>query len=301
MDRFKALETFVSVADQRSFAGAARLCGQSAARVTRTIAALETHLGVTLFHRTTRSVALSYEGAALLDRARALLAELREAEHLVMGGGSGEPHGELVITAPVMFGRLHVLPALADLLARHDGLNARLMLIDRNVRIVEEGIDVAVRIGIPESSGLMRLRLGEVRQMLVASPGYLARHGLPQSIDALSDHHCLGGAGIRYDNVWRFGPDGKTRIEITPRLSLNDVASGIAAAEAGCGILNVLSYQVAESLRAGRLVALLDADMPPPLPVQLLYHPARAAMPGVRAFIEAMRQQRARKAWDSAG
>jgi len=296
MDRFKALDAFVSVADHRSFSSAARALGQSPAKITRTIAALEAHLGVTLFHRSTRSVVLSHEGAALLERARGLLSDMRQTEHLMMGGTTA-PQGELLITAPVMFGRLHVLPAIAELLAEHSELSARMMLLDRNVRIVEEGIDVAVRIGELVDSSLLRVGLGTVRQMLVASPAYIARSGIPGNIDELPRHDCLGGGGIRYDNVWRFGRDGRTRVEITPRLALNDVASGIAAAEAGCGILNILSYQAADEIRSGRLVSLLEDDMPPPLPVQLLYHSSRAAMPAVRAFINAMRERALQGNW----
>jgi DNA-binding transcriptional LysR family regulator len=296
MDRFEALTVFVAVADHSSFSGAARALGQSPAKVTRAIAALEAHLGVTLFHRSTRSVALSHEGAALLERARGLLSDLREAEHLVMGRGAA-PQGELHITAPMMFGRLHVLPAVAGLLADHDGLSVRMMLIDRNVRIVEEGIDVAVRIGALPDSSLMTIRLGSVRQSLVASPEYLARHGTPRVVGDLPGHDCIGGSGIRFDNVWRFGRDGKVRLEIAPRLTINDVATAIAAAKAGAGIANVLSYQVADELRCGQLVNLLEDQVPPALPIQLLYHASRASMPGVRAFIEAMRRWSVQEAW----
>ncbi|MCB2072528.1 MAG: LysR family transcriptional regulator [Novosphingobium sp.] len=296
MDRFEALGVFVAVADHRSFSGAARALGQSPAKVTRAIAALEAHLGVTLFHRSTRSVVLSNEGAALLERARGLLSDLREAEHLVMGRASA-PQGELYITAPVMFGRLHVLPVVAGLLTDHGGLSARMMLIDRNVRIVEEGIDVAVRIGSLADSSLMTIRLGSVRQMLVANPEYLARRGMPKLVGDLADHDCIGGSGIRFDNVWRFGRDGKVRMEIAPRLTINDVAASIAAAKAGAGIANVLSYQVADELRCGQLVSLLEDQVPPALPVQLLYHASRASMPGVRAFIEAMRRRSAQEEW----
>ena len=296
MDRFEALSVFVAVADHHSFSGAARMLGQSPAKVTRAIAGLEAHLGVTLFHRSTRSVALSHEGAALLERARGLLSDLREAEHLVMGGASA-PQGELRVTAPVMFGRLHVLPVVADLLAEYDGLSARMMLIDRNVRIVEEGLDVAVRIGALSDSSLMTVRLGSVGQSIVASPAYLERRGVPQAVSDLADHDCIGGSGVRFDNVWRFGSEGKVRMEFVPRLTANDVATSIAAAKAGAGIANVLSYQVAEELKGGTLVSLLADQMPSPMPVQLLYHASRAAMPSVRAFIEAMRRRAAEEAW----
>ncbi|MCT2401555.1 LysR family transcriptional regulator [Novosphingobium mangrovi (ex Huang et al. 2023)] len=298
MDRFEALSAFVAVADHRSFTAAARALGISPAKATRTVAALEAHLGVSLFHRSTRSVSLSHEGAALLERARGLLSDLRDAEHLVMGGASA-PQGELHVTAPVMFGRLHVLPVIARLLAEHGGLSARMMLIDRNVRIVEEGIDVAVRIGELTDSSLMTVRLGKVRQTLVASPDYLERRGTPRSPADLVHHECIGGTGVRYDKAWRFAPNGETRIPYTPRLTVDHVSAKIAAAEAGVGIANVLSYQVAEQLRSGQLVRLLADDMPLPVPVQLLYHSSRAAMPAVRAFIDGMRMEARQGAWES--
>ncbi|CDO38434.1 MULTISPECIES: LysR family transcriptional regulator [Novosphingobium] len=296
MDRFEALNTFVEIAEHGSFAGAARALGQSPAKMTRTIAALEAHLGVTLFHRSTRTVALSHEGAALLERARGLLADLREAEHLVMGRG-GAPQGELRVTAPVLFGRMHVLPVVAGLLASHAGLSARMLLLNRNVRIVEEGIDVAVRIGELTDSTLMRVQLGAVRQVIVASPGYLDQRGMPKQPADLARHDCIDGSSIRPDNVWRFGQDKALKVEVQPRLVINDIAARIAAAEAGAGVVNVLSYQVAGALRAGRLVSLLDDQAPPALPVQLLYHSSRAAMPAVRAFIEAMRERASRDSW----
>jgi DNA-binding transcriptional LysR family regulator len=288
MDRFEALSAFVAVADKRSFSAAARALGQSPAKVTRVIAALEAHLGVTLLHRSTRSVTLSHEGAALLERARGLLSDLHDAEHLVMGGASA-PQGEIHITAPVMFGRLHVLPAVARLLAEHGGLSVRMMLVDRNVRIVEEGIDVAVRIGELPDSSLMAVRLGTVRQTIVASPDYLQRRGTPRSTSDLACHDCIGGTGVRFEKAWRFGKAKEIRIPITPRLTVDDVAFTIAAAEAGAGIANVLSYQVADKLQSGQLVSLLEDALPPPIPVQLLYHSSRAAMPAVRAFIDSMR------------
>jgi len=296
VDRIEAYSAFVAVADARSFVGAARALGQSPVKVTRLVAALENHLGVPLFNRSTRSVTITSEGAALLDRARALLANLREAEQLVMGSTS-EPQGEIHITAPVMFGRLHVLPVVADLLSRHDGISVRMMLVDRNIRIVEEGIDVAVRIGHLADSSLMMARLGSVGQTLVASPDYLARRGTPRVLADLARHDCIGGSGIRHDNVWRFGRNSKDRFELAPRLSLNDVASAIAAAEEGAGIANVLSYQVQKQVQSGQLVSLLQDMMPGPLPVQLLFARSRSANLAVRAFIAAMRERAARENW----
>ncbi|QOT73908.1 LysR family transcriptional regulator [Sphingobium fuliginis] len=297
MDRFDALSAFVAVADQRGFAAAARKLGMSPPAVTRAVAALERHLGVTLFHRSTRAVSLTDEGAAFLDRARRIMSDLREAEQIVMGGRSA-PRGQLYVTAPVMFGRLHVLPAIGALLAAHDGLSARMMLIDRNVRIVEEGIDVAVRIGPLADSALRVMSIGSVRQTIVASPAYLVAHGVPATPADLAGHRCIVGSGIRIGAAWRFGGKAESTVEVAPRLTVNTIDGTIAAAEAGVGVANVLSYQAAEAVAAGRLVRLLEDHAPPPVPVSLLYDAGRAAMPAVRLFLEAMRERARQGAWD---
>lgn len=296
MDRFETLVAFVAVADQRGFAAAARALGTSPPAITRAVAALERHLGVTLFHRSTRAVSLTDEGAAFLDRARRILADLREAEHIMMGGRS-TPRGQLYVTAPVMFGRLHVLPAIGALLDKHAGLSARMMLLDRNVRIVEEGIDVAVRIGALTDSALRVLTIGSVRQTIVASPAYLARHGVPSIPIDLEDHRCIVDSGVRVGGAWPFGPKGEMTVDVAPRLTVNTIDATIAAAEAGLGIANVLSYQSADAIAAGRLVRLLAEHAPPPIPVSLLYDAGRAAMPAVRAFIDAMRERARQGAW----
>ena len=201
MDHFESLSVFVAVAEQRGFAAAARSLDMSPPAVTRAVAALERHLGVTLFHRSTRAVSLTDEGAVLLDRARRILADLREAEQITMGGRS-VPRGQLYVTAPVMFGRLHVLPVINALLASHAGLNARMMLLDRNVRIIEEGIDVAVRIGALADSTLRAVTIGSVRQTIVASPAYLAERGAPTDPAELASHHCILGSGVRVGSTW---------------------------------------------------------------------------------------------------
>lgn len=296
MDRFETLSAFVAVADLRGFAAAARALHISPPAVTRGVAALERHLGVTLFHRSTRAVSLTEEGAAFLDRARRILADLREAEHIVMGGRSA-PRGQLYVTAPVMFGRLHVLPAIGALLDKHDGLSARMMLLDRNVRIVEEGIDVAVRIGALADSALRVVTIGSVHQTIVASPAYLAAHDMPLVPADLATHRCIVGSGVRVGSAWPFGARGESNVEVVPRLTVNTIDATIAAAEAGLGIANVLSYQSADAIAAGRLVRLLAGHAPPPMPVSLLYDAGRAAMPAVRAFIETMRERGRQGTW----
>ncbi|MDE2403255.1 MAG: LysR family transcriptional regulator [Sphingomonadales bacterium] len=296
MDRFAALKAFVAVAEQASFAEAARRTGVSPSVITRTIAALEGHLGSALFQRSTRRVTLTPAGTLLLDRARAILTQLDDAERAVAGDRS-EPAGDLAITAPVMFGRLRVVPVVAELLQRHAALAIRLLLVDRNVRLVEEGIDVAVRVGPLADSALIATRIGEVRQAIVASPAYCARMGTPQAPADLARHHAILGDNVRVSHTWRFGPTAARKVAVTPRLTVNSLDAALAAARAGTGIANMLSYQVRDALADGSLVELLPDHAPPPLPVHLVFPANRAWLPSVRAFIAAMRAQAA----DTAG
>ncbi|WP_033074519.1 LysR substrate-binding domain-containing protein [Sphingopyxis sp. MWB1] len=289
MDRLRALEIFVAVAGEGGFAAAARKLGSSPPAVTRAIAALEARLGTRLFHRSTRAVALTDAGAAFLVEARRILADLADAERAARGG-EATPRGQLHLTAPVMFGRLHVLPVVQAMLARHAELTVRMMLIDRNVRIVEEGIDVAVRIGALSDSSLKAVRIGSVRQMLAASPAYLARHGAPECIADLDRHQLIGSMGPRVTREWQFAR-GRHRIEGQARLTLNSVEAALAAAEAGLGIVNLLSYQLADAVQAGRLIALMPDEQPPALPVHLLFDSSRSALPAVRLFLDAMKEE----------
>jgi DNA-binding transcriptional LysR family regulator len=296
MGRLEAFGMFVGVADHGGFAAAARALNVSPPAVTRGIAALESHLGVMLFHRSTRAVSLTDEGVRLLERVRPLLAELADAERQARGARA-EPSGQLYVTAPVAFGRLHVLPVVTELLDRHPGLDIRMMLIDRNVRIVEEGIDVAVRIGELTDSSLKAIRIGAVRQAIVASPAYLARHGAPDRPEALAGHNIIATTGPRAADQWRFGERGGTRVTVKPRLLLNTVDSTIAAAEAGAGIANLLSYQAVEGLAAGRLIEILRPDAPARIPVHLLFEASRGKSPATRAFLDAMSGRAAGQGW----
>lgn len=295
MDRFAELSTFVAVAERGGFAAASRHLGISAPAVTRLIAALEQRLGITVFRRSTRSVVLTEEGAALLERAREILAQLQEAERVATGGLSA-PRGELHITAPVMFGRLHVLPVVEEMLAAHKDLSVRLMLLDRNIRLIEEGIDVAVRVGEPRDSNLRSVAVGMVRQVLVASPRYCAEHGCPTTPQELVDHDIIAGENIRTGTNWRFGPKSHVTV-VKPRLIVTSIDAQIEAAAANLGIANVLSYQVAERLVAGKLCSVLDAYAPPPLPIHLLFDSRRARLPSVRLFIDCMRLRERSGAW----
>lgn len=295
MDRLQTMEMFVAVADEGGFASAARKLRASPPAVTRGIAELEARLGVVLFHRSTRAVTLTDEGSSFLEKARRIIIEVAEAERQLAVGQSS-PHGQLYVTAPVAFGRLHVLPVVTELLDRHADLSVRMMLIDRNVRIIEEGIDVAVRIGQLGDSALKAVRIGAVRQVLVASPAYLARHGVPETYEDLIRHQIIATTGPRASTEWRFG-QRRAPMPVRARLMVNTVDAGVDATRAGVGIANFLSYQVIEELNAGRLIEVLRPTNPDVLPVNLLFEASRAATASTRAFIDAMRERGRTEAW----
>lgn len=288
MDRLRALRTFICVAEYSSFAEAGRRLNLSPTTVSRTIAALEASAGVQLLMRTTRSVRLSDDGVLFLERCRAGVAEIDAAFELVRGRRQA-PSGTLVVTAPVMFGRLHVQPIVFELLRLYPELHVRLLLLDRVVNLVEEGIDVAVRISDLADSGLHMLRVGEVRRVLSASPAYLASRGRPDTLSDLRHH----------DVVWieneagphrGWGLNDARRFGRPARLSVNNVEAAVAAAVAGLGVVRTLSYQTADEVAAGRLEHLLTDDTGPALPVSLLFQSGRKHHPNVRAFIDAAKR-----------
>lgn len=289
MDQMLALRTFVAVADKRSFVEAARAIGISPTAASRGISGLEESLGVTLLRRTTRSVALTPEGEAYLDRCRRALEELDDAARVVRGD-TAEPRGLLIVTAPVVFGRMHILPIIEQLLRAHPALDVRLTLTDRVVRLVEEGIDVAVRIAELADSALHAARIAQVRRVLVASPKYLKNRGVPSSVAALDNHDLIGFDNFTRNGEWRFGPDGHDVVRCEPRLMTNSVEAAIDATIAGLGISRVLDYQVEQHVAAGRLRYVLAKRDPPPVPVSLLYQANRLRSPNARALIEAARR-----------
>lgn len=288
MDRLQTMEMFIAVADEGSFSGAARKLRVSPPAITRGIAELEGRLGTILFHRSTRAVSLTDEGAGFVAQVRRILADVAQAERQ-LAGARLEPGGQLYITASAVFGRMHVTPVIAELIDRHAALDVRLMLFDRNVRIVDEGIDVAVRIGLLADSSFRAIRIGGVRPVIVASPAYLARHGLPRSPQDLLSHRLIASSGPRAASEWRFG--GRHVAAARTRLTLNTVDSAIAAAEAGVGLANFLDYQVQDALDSGRLIEILKSPAPELLPVSLLFEASRANAPSIRTFIDAMRER----------
>ena len=281
MDRLHTLEVFASVAETGGFARAARGLGLSPAAVTRAVAALEERLGVRLLDRTTRKVAPTEAGRQLLLEARRLLAELDEAERSA-SGATAEARGHLTVTASATFGRGVVTPILLDYLRREPKVTASLVLLDRNVDLIEEGIDVAVRIAPLPSSGLIARKVGEVRRLMVASPAYLAARGRPQSPMDLVQHDLVAFGGPQALSSWWTGaPD----VPLAPRLAVNDAVAAVEAAKQGYGITFAMSYVVAEALADGALEPVLAAFAPPPIPVHLVHLPGRT--PGkVRAFLD---------------
>ncbi len=289
MDRLDILKTFVAVAERASFAKAARSLRISPAAATRAIAALEEELGVLVFRRTTRSVGLTEEGGAFLERCRPALAELEDAARSVRGE-SAEPRGTLVMTAPVVFGRMHVRPLVTKLLRLHPKLNVHLLLTDRMCRLVEEGIDLALRIADLPDSALRAVRVGEVRRVLVASPAYLAKRGTPKTVAGLHDHDLIAFDRFTQNGEWRFAGAGRPAIRFEPRLLTDSIDAAIDAALDGLGIVRVLTYQVMHHVGAGRLVLVLDDLAPLPVPVSLLYQANRQRSPNVRAMVDATRE-----------
>lgn len=277
------MAALVAVADLGSFKGAARRLGLSPPAVTRAVAGLEARLGVRLLERTTRSVRPTEAGARFLEHCRRLLAVLEAAERDAAGLHE-VPRGELAVTAPVGFGRLHVLPTVLDFLTRWPEATARLALLDRVASLVEEGFDVAVRVGHLPDSALVATRVGTVRRIVCASPAYLAANGTPAAPTDLRGHRCVAFTGTMPTPDWGFA--GAT-VRLRPRLVVDNAEAAVDAARAGFGLACVLSYQAAAELRAGRLVAVLAGFEPEPRPVHLLHAAGRLPPAKVRAFVEA--------------
>jgi len=287
MDHLESLRAFVAVADSAGFASAARKLRLSAPAVTRAVAAIEARLGAQLLHRSTRSVRLTEVGARFLDDCRRILAELDEAEASA-GGAHAAPQGQLAITAPSIFGRMHVAPILFDFLALHPGLSVRSLFVDRVVNLLDEGFDVALRIARLPDSSLTAVPVGSVRRVVVASPDYLARRGVPREPADLAGHDAVGFSQDGGANApWAFYRNGQRELA-EPRMQLiaNAGEVGIDAAIRGLGVARALAYQVDADVLAGRLKIVLAEFEPQPIPVHLVHVAGRKAPAKVRAFID---------------
>lgn len=286
MDRFHELEVFVAVADAGSFAKAGARLRLSPPAVTRAISALEDRLGARVFNRTTRSLTITDVGIRFLESARRILMDIDTAEKEA-AGEIAMPQGHLTITASVTFGRSALAPVVCGFLGQHPRVTASVVLLDRVVNLVEEGIDVAVRIGPLPDSNLIAKRIGAVHRVLVASPDYLGRRGIPTSPTELKLHSMIAFTGLMPNREWRFSPDRRPNsVVLNPTFEINDAVAAIDAAENGHGITIALSYMVHEKIREGKLVTILDEFTPPPRPAHLVYPQARLVAPKIRAFVD---------------
>jgi len=286
MDRADGIAVFVEVADRGSFAEAARRLGRSPAAVTRAVAELESRLGVRLLTRTTRAVSTTEAGQRFLGGARRVLADLEEIERAAAGEGTA-PRGELRLTAPILFGRLHVLPIVTEFLDRFPEVLVALTLLDRTVDLVDEGFDIAVRIGVLAESSAVATRVGSVRRIVVASPDYLARRGTPQVPADLEAHAVVAFSGIAGVEHWLFrAATGEVSIAIQPRLVVTTAEAAMDAARTGVGLTRVLSYQAADDVARGSLLRVLPAYEGDEVPIHLVYPGGRHPPPKLRAFLD---------------
>ena len=288
MDRLAAMAVFVQAVDQGSLSAAGRTLGLPLATVSRRLSELEAHIGTRLLTRTTRQLALTDAGHAYLAACRRILDEVGEAEREAAGEYSA-PRGELVITAPVVFGRMHVLPLVTDFLRQHPDVHVRLVLGDRSLNLLDEHVDLAVRIGVLPDSSLIAVRVGEVRRVVCASPAYLHARGVPLSPDDLIGHDGVIFDGLPSPLSWVFRIDrAEVAIPIRSRLTVNSANAAIDAAIASLGVTRVLSYQIAEAQRSGALQVVLQEYEPSASPVQLVYARQGRLPVKLRAFIDAV-------------
>ncbi len=259
--------------------------GLSAPSATRGVKALEDRLGVRLFSRTTRRVRLTDVGTTYLEDARHILAHVQAAEDAA-SGAAANPVGELRLTCPNEFGRIHVMPILTEFLDMYTRVSAEVVMLDRVANMVEEGFDVAVRIGPLPSSGLTAVRVGTVRRVICGAPSYFERHGYPQTLADLTGHQIVSASAAGQITDWRFGVDQSEVVRLKPRLHVSSVAASITAARQGWGLVRALSYQVGPELQDGQLQSILTGYEPAPLPIHLVHVEGRRAPAKVRTFID---------------
>ncbi|MEZ2333147.1 LysR substrate-binding domain-containing protein [Mesorhizobium sp. RCC_202] len=286
MDRLDAMSLFVATVEAGSLSAAARRAGMPLATVSRRLSELEKHLKTRLLNRSTRRLSLTDAGQSYLAACRRILDDVGEAERAAAGEYLN-PTGELVITAPVVFGRLHVLPVVTDFLAAYPEVDIRLTLSDRLTQLVEEHIDLALRIGELPVSAMVAMRVGSIRRIVCANPAYLAGRGVPARPQDLAGHDCVTSEGLASPATWNFGA-GKSEIvvPVRSRLQVNTAEAAIDAAMAGLGLTRVLSYQADASVRAGALQVVLEPFEPPPWPVSLV-HAGQGRLPvKLRAFLD---------------
>ena len=285
MDRLEAMTMLTAAAGSGSFSAASRKLGVPLPTLSRKIAELEKHLNARLFVRSTRKLALTEAGASYLQASIRILELISEAETEVSGEFS-TPRGELTLAAPIVFGRLHVVPVVNDFLAHFPEINARMILSDRNANLLEDHIDMAVRIGQLPDSSMVATRVGAIRRVVCGSPDYLAGHGVPKTPKDLGDFTCVTFAGM--PSSWSFERQKYSAQPARPRcrLNINTAEAAIDAAIAGVGLTHVLSYQVSRAISEGKLKVVLTEFEPEPSPVHIL-HPGQGLLPlKMRRFLE---------------
>ena len=283
MDRFESMSVFVSVVSAGSFSAASRQLRTPLPTVSRKVSELEAHLDAKLLVRSTRGLALTEVGESYFVACKRILEETAEADRLAAGEYNA-PHGELVLTAPVVFGRLHVLPLTAEFLKAHPQIDAQLVLTDRRLHLMDDHVDLAVRIGALPDSSLVATRVGQTRTVVCASPAYLEARSVPRSPAALAEHDCVTFAALTGTDAWTFR-DGDA-VRVRSRLVVSTAEAAIDAALAGIGLTRVLSYQVADAVKAGKLSIVLRKFEPTPLPVNLVYVQTGRLPVKLRAFLD---------------
>ena len=286
MDKLRAMATFVQIVDRGSLTNAAESTGSSLPSVVRTLAALEESLGVRLLNRTTRRISLTEEGHHYLARCRSILAEIVEAE-TELSSQRQEPQGELRVTAPVLFGRLHVAPIVTRFVRQFKSTSVELLLLDRVVSLVEDGVDVAIRIGHLADSSLIAIPAGYIRRQVCASPKYLKERGIPQHPNDLIKHNCLRLTGLSSSALWNFYSKNRlTSVPVSGSFVCNQAAATIDACVDGLGVGTFLSYQVAPLVAQNKLELILVDYEPPPIPLSIVYPHAKLLSARVRVFAE---------------
>jgi DNA-binding transcriptional LysR family regulator len=286
MDRLEAMSVLLSAVESGSLSKASQTLGLPLATVSRKVAELENHLKATLLIRSAKGLELTPTGRSYVTAAKAILEQVTEAERTAAGEYT-EPKGDLVVTAPVMFGRLHVLPAVTRFLNAYPEVAVGLVLTDRVTHFLDDQVDVALRIGALPDSSLIATRLGTVRHVVCASPGYLAANGSPATPDDLGRHSVISFQSVSALSTWDFHADGVEVIaSFRSRLSVNTIDAAIEAGLSGAGLVRAVSYQVAEHVRSGKLTVVLDSFAPPPRPVHLVYDKQNRLPLKLRAFVD---------------
>jgi len=289
VDKLEAMAAFVEIVDRGSLTAAAEGLGKSLPTMVRKLAGLEESLGVRLLRRTTRRMSLTEEGRSYLERCRRILADVEEAEEMLTRG-QAEPRGALRVTAPVLFGQMHVAPAVVGFLRTYARVKVELLLLDRVVNLVEEGIDVGIRIAQLADASMIAIPVGEVRRVVCASPGLLRRVGVPKHPEALAGRPCIQFHGLAPAASWQLREGGRNlSVPIDGPLVCNQAASALEACAEGLGFGQFLSYQVAPLVAVKKLRVVLPDFEPPPIPVSVVYPHARLMSPRIRVFVDWMK------------